>query len=167
MDWQWRHRIFLPRLRLRRGAIQHQSKGRKTMLDPNFILLYVDSPANSATFYQKLLGRPPVESSPNFAMFPLREGMLLGLWARTDVQPDAPFTGGGAEIGFPVASDTELMALRDAWKAIGAMVIQEPTNLDFGFTFVATDPDGHRLRAFRPSATATSSAAEMERRELV
>jgi len=135
------------------------------MLDPNFILLYVDSPANSAAFYQKLLGRPPVESSPSFAMFPLREGMLLGLWARTDVQPDAPFTGGGAEIGFPVASDEEVLALRDAWRAMGAPVIQEPTHLDFGFTFVATDPDGHRLRAFHPSTTATSSSAEMERRK--
>ena len=135
------------------------------MLDPNFILLYVDSPADSATFYQKLLGRPPVESSPSFAMFPLRDGMLLGLWVRTDVQPHAPFTGGGAEIGFPVASDAEVLALRDAWSAIGAAVIQEPTHLDFGFTFVATDPDGHRLRAFHPSSTATSSAAEMERRK--
>jgi predicted enzyme related to lactoylglutathione lyase len=135
------------------------------MPDPNFILLYVDSPANSAAFYQKLLGRPPVESSPSFAMFPLRDGMRLGLWARTDVQPDAPFTGGGAEIGFPVSSDAEVLALRDAWNAMGAQVIQEPTHLDFGFTFVATDPDGHRLRAFHPSARATSSSAEMERRK--
>jgi len=135
------------------------------MLDPNFILLYVQSPAASSAFYQKLLGRPPVESSPSFAMFPLREGMLLGLWARSDVQPDAPFTGGGAEIGFPVASDDEVLALRDAWSAMGARMIQEPTRLDFGFTFVATDPDGHRLRAFHPSATATSSAAEMGRRK--
>ena len=27
-----------------------------------------------------------------------------------------------------------------------------PTAMDFGFTFVALDPDGHRLRVFAPGA---------------
>jgi hypothetical protein len=27
-------------------------------------------------------------------------------------------------------------------------VVQEPTRMDFGFTFVVADPDGHRLRPF-------------------
>jgi catechol 2,3-dioxygenase-like lactoylglutathione lyase family enzyme len=29
---------------------------------------------------------------------------------------------------------------------------QSPTELDFGRTFVALDPDGHRLRVFAPAA---------------
>ena len=41
------------------------------MPDPNFIILYVESPAASAAFYAELLGRPPVEASPTFAMFAL------------------------------------------------------------------------------------------------
>ena len=29
---------------------------------------------------------------------------------------------------------------------LGFPIALEPTTLDFGYTFVATDPDGHRLR---------------------
>ena len=57
------------------------------MPDPNFVILYVDSPPASAAFYADLLGRPPVESSPTFAMFALESGVMLGLWARHTVQP--------------------------------------------------------------------------------
>ena len=32
------------------------------------------------------------------------------------------------------------------WKKLGLKVLQEPTDLDFGFTFIVEDPDGHRLR---------------------
>jgi hypothetical protein len=42
------------------------------MTDFNFVLLYVASPAVSAGFYADLLGRPPVESSPTFAMFAMQ-----------------------------------------------------------------------------------------------
>ena len=51
------------------------------MSDPNFIIPYVKNPAQSAAFYAGLLGRPPVDSSPNFAMFALSSGVMLGLWA--------------------------------------------------------------------------------------
>jgi predicted enzyme related to lactoylglutathione lyase len=37
------------------------------------------------------------------------------------------------------------------WIARGLPIIQQPADLDFGRTFVATDPDGHRLRVFAPS----------------
>lgn len=39
--------------------------------DPNYVLLYVQNPAVSVTFYEGLLGKPPVENSPTFAMFAL------------------------------------------------------------------------------------------------
>jgi predicted enzyme related to lactoylglutathione lyase len=32
-------------------------------------------------------------------------------------------------------------------------VAQPPTRMDFGFTFLALDPDGHRLRVFAPAAS--------------
>ena len=35
-----------------------------------------------------------------------------------------------------------------AWTKLGLAVVQEPTRMDFGFTFVVADPDGHRLRPF-------------------
>ena len=50
------------------------------MQSPNFIILYVDNPGASAAFYQGLMRRAPVESSPTFAMFALDGGYMLGLW---------------------------------------------------------------------------------------
>jgi hypothetical protein len=34
---------------------------------------------------------------------------------------------------------------------LGLRIIQEPVKMDFGFTFTAADPDGHRLRVFAPA----------------
>ena len=34
--------------------------------------------------------------------------------------------------------------------------------MNFGLTFTAVDPDGHRLRVFAPSATATTSRQQVE-----
>ena len=74
------------------------------MQSPNFFILYVDNPAKSAAFYQDLLGRAPLESSPTFAMFALDAGVMLGLWSRHTVEPAATGTGGGHEVCFPVAN---------------------------------------------------------------
>lgn len=38
------------------------------------------------------------------------------------------------------------------WKRRGLEIIQAPTRMSFGATFVALDPDGHRLRVFAPPA---------------
>ncbi|WP_374468302.1 hypothetical protein [Ferrovibrio sp.] len=34
--------------------------------------------------------------------------------------------------------------------AFYAAILQPPTAMDFGYTFLAADPDGHRLRVFAP-----------------
>lgn len=52
------------------------------MSDPNFVLLYVSDPLTAADFFADLLGKPPVEASPGFAMFALDSGVMLGLWER-------------------------------------------------------------------------------------
>jgi catechol 2,3-dioxygenase-like lactoylglutathione lyase family enzyme len=122
-----------------------------TVPDPNFILLYVESPPASAAFYRDLLGRPPVESSPTFAMFALAGGVMLGLWARHTVEPAASGAGGG-EIAVAVADADTLAALHADWVRRGLTIIQPPTDMDFGRTFTALDPDGHRLRVFVPAA---------------
>jgi catechol 2,3-dioxygenase-like lactoylglutathione lyase family enzyme len=120
------------------------------MASPNFILAYVADAPKSAALYSKLLDAQPVESSPNWAMFALPNGLALGLWARNDVEPRATLPG-GSEIGFPVADDNAVLLTRDAWEKLGLRIIQEPVKMDFGFTFTAADPDGHRLRVFSPS----------------
>ncbi len=123
------------------------------MSDPNFVLLYVADPARSAAFYAALLGKPPIEASPTFAMFALDGGLHLGLWAAHTVQPAATAAGGGGELAFAVGdSDTVRTRHRD-WAAQGLTIAQAPTAMDFGFTFAALDPDGHRLRVFAPGAS--------------
>lgn len=120
------------------------------MSDPNFLLLYVKSPSASASFYSDLLGKPPVEASPTFVMFALESGVMLGLWAAGTVLPAAT-SGGGSEMAFAVDSPDTVRAQHAAWSAKGLVVVQAPTQMDFGYTFVALDPDGHRLRVFAPA----------------
>lgn len=123
------------------------------MPDPNFILLYVDNPPASARFYADLLGKPPVESSPTFAMFALESGVRLGLWSRHTVQPATGASPGAGELAFAVADKDAVQKLYAEWSARELRIVQTPTDLDFGHTFVALDPDGHRLRVFAPVAS--------------
>lgn len=118
------------------------------MSDPNFVILYVDSPPTSAGFYTGLLGKAPVESSPTFAMFELDTGVMLGLWSRHTVEPAATAAAGSGEIAFVVADADAVRSTHADWAQRGLKIVQTPTDLDFGHTFVALDPDGHRLRVF-------------------
>lgn len=120
------------------------------MADFSFVLLYVENPLASAAFYEGLLGQPPVEAAPTFAMMPLRDGVMLGLWQRGGVKPSANPPGGG-EIAFTVADAEAVRSTHAAWSAHGLTIAQAPVAMDFGHTFVALDPDGHRLRVFAPS----------------
>ncbi len=113
------------------------------------ILLYVESPAASARLYGALLGKEPAESSPSFAMFHLEGSVVLGLWARHDVKPGAT-AAGGAELCFSVEGREAVRAAHADFLARGLRVVQPPVELDFGYTFTALDPDGHRLRVFSP-----------------
>jgi predicted enzyme related to lactoylglutathione lyase len=122
----------------------------RVMSDPNFILLFVENPAASAAFYSTLLGRTPVEMSPTFAMFALASGLKLGLWSRHTAEPAPTAAGGGVEIGIAVTTAAEVRTVHETWKARGVPILQPVTQMDFGLTFVGTDPDGHRLRVFYP-----------------
>ncbi|UVE47497.1 VOC family protein [Pseudomonas chlororaphis] len=116
-----------------------------------YLLLYVDSPATSANFYSRLLDRPPVELSPTFALFILDSGLKLGLWSRQDVEPATQVAGGGGELALAVTDNQTVDQLHSQWAESGVSIAQDPTSLDFGYTFVALDPDGHRLRVFCPT----------------
>jgi predicted enzyme related to lactoylglutathione lyase len=116
------------------------------MTNPNMILLYVGDTAASAAFYGALLDREGTNHSGNFATVPLEGGMTLGLWARDTVKPSATAPGTQGEIVFMVEGQPQIDALYADWQARGLAIAQELTVLDFGPTFVALDPDGHRLR---------------------
>ena len=122
------------------------------MTDLSFVLLYVENPTASAAFYADLLDKQPVDASPTFAMFAMESGVMLGLWSRHTVAPAATVPPGGSEIAFTVADATAVEATHQDWRKRGLTIAQEPTAMDFGHTFVALDPDGHRLRVFAPAA---------------
>lgn len=121
------------------------------MLSPNMTILYVDKPEASGAFYAGLLGQPPLEASPNFVLFALPSGLMVGLWSRHTVEPKATAAGGGGEIAAQVADAAAVEALHADWRQRGLVILQPPTAMEFGHTFVALDPDGHRLRVFAPA----------------
>lgn len=119
------------------------------MPSANHLLLYVADARQSCRFYAELLSLQPVEAQDTFCMFRLPSGVMLGLWGAAGVQPAAT-PPGGFELGFAVASRDEVDALHGQWQARGIRMLQPPTAMDFGYTFTACDPDGHRLRVYAP-----------------
>lgn len=117
-------------------------------MHPNMVILYVDNPVKSTVFYADLLKLQPVESSPTFALFILESGLKLGLWSKHTVEPVTMVSGGGIEIAFPVESREAVERAYADWASRGLTILQSLTDMDFGFTFVAIDPDGHRLRVY-------------------
>jgi catechol 2,3-dioxygenase-like lactoylglutathione lyase family enzyme len=117
----------------------------------NFVILYVENLAASAAFYRDLLGRPPVEASATFAMSAMESGVMLGLWSRQAVMPSSSAPAGRGEIAFTVGDGPAVNAVHKEWSGRGLAIAQPPTKMDFGHTFVALDPDGHRLRVFAPA----------------
>ena len=111
-------------------------------------ILYVEDPMKSAAFYEKLLQAKAVEASPGFAVFALAPPTMLGLWRRADVLPKAIAPTGCNEVSFHVESKDIVEQFFGVSKSIGAKVLQEPVQMDFGYTFTVADPDGHRLRVF-------------------
>lgn len=113
----------------------------------NYLLLAVRDPLRSAELYTKLLGREPVEKAPTFVLYVLPTGLKIGLWLANEMEP-RPNAAGGIEISFSEDSKDAVRATYAEWTKLGLKVVQEPTEMDFGFTFVVEDLDGHRLRPF-------------------
>lgn len=118
------------------------------MSQPGLIILYVADPAASAAFYAGLFGAGPIEESPNFIMFKLETGLMFGLWRGSDVKPAAPALPGASELVF-MSGDVDAMYAN--WSARGVAILATPATAEFGRSFVAADPDGHRLRVLTPS----------------
>ncbi|OEO31264.1 hypothetical protein VW23_017190 [Devosia insulae DS-56] len=113
----------------------------------NYLLLAVRDPLRSAELYSKLLDREPVEKAPTFVLYVLPTGLKLGLWLADEMEPK-PNAAGGVEISFSEDSKDAVRATFEAWTKLGLKVLQAPTDMDFGFTFLVEDFDGHRLRPF-------------------
>ena len=118
------------------------------MISPNLLILYVADPAASGRFYEGLFGRAPVFQSPGYVGFQFDNGLGLGLWATGANDFVSAGTGNRSEIA--IAVDGAIDSLHDTWKAAGVAIEQPPFTTVFGRTFVALDPDGHRIRVCPP-----------------
>ena len=122
------------------------------MADFNLVVLYVDDAQASSTFYQTLLGCPVAQSSPKFVVLPLGNDVMLGLWQRDAVVPPSASQPACSEISWAVANEEAVRATYETWTTRGVRIAQPPTAMPFGHTFVALDPDGHRLRVLATTA---------------
>ncbi|RLP10008.1 VOC family protein [Propionibacterium australiense] len=125
-----------------------------TVFVPNSIVLYVADIERSAAFYSELLGAGPQETFEGFAVFALAGSMTLCLQAADQIDPAAEAHVGGSELSLSDVDRADVDCLHAEWAARGVPMLLEPTDLVFGYTFVAADPDGHRLRV---CATDTST----------
>lgn len=115
------------------------------IFEPNVVVLYVDDLVITSQFYQDLLGIRP-EASPTFHSFTLSNGMSLALKARHSVTPPTEERSGNGELAFTLEDYKKVDELFSEWQTKGINIISTPSQVPFGYTFVALDPDGHRLR---------------------
>ena len=115
-----------------------------TAFVPNSVILYVSDVEASTAFYRRILGHGPIETYPGFSA--LSDNVTLGPQAADEIEPAAEPYVGGSELSLSDVEHVDVDRLYAQWKALGIPMILEPTVLEFGYTFVATDPDGHRLR---------------------
>jgi predicted enzyme related to lactoylglutathione lyase len=111
-------------------------------------LLFVANPQKSSLFYQELFEMKPIEESPTFVMFALKNGVHLGLWSKYTAEPRVEAEAGALELCFPT-EDVDALYASCGKKQF--TVAQKPTEMDFGRTFVILDPDGHRIRIYKLS----------------
>ncbi|WP_322963481.1 VOC family protein [Sphingomonas fuzhouensis] len=111
------------------------------------ILLHVADPLASAEFYRRILESEPVSADQDFVLFALSPGNALGLWRRDRIDPPATGVTDSIEIGFKQSHDG-VDACHADWVAQGVTILMPPSDRPFGRSFVALDPDGHRLRVY-------------------
>lgn len=120
-------------------------------MQPTYILLVVNDPLASAAFYESILGTAALEAQKTFALFRMNPSTMLGLWSKHTIEPPVTASPGSSELCFVLENAEAVNECHEKWNAQGLPILQTPVEADFGYTFTAADPDGHRLRAFHPS----------------
>jgi len=124
-------------------------KEDQTMLAPNLFILYVSDPIESAKFYEMLIGKPPV-GFPTYQAFEFDKGLILGLWSTSAENFVSGGNGHRSELAFQVENAEIVQDLYRRWQEARVEIEQELKEAVFGLTFVALDPDGHRIRVNLP-----------------
>jgi len=120
------------------------------MLIPNLLLFYVENPLASASFYQRILKQKPVALFPTYVAFSFENGFTFSLWSTQAQNFISGGTGHRSELAFMVQDEQAVRRLRSQWGELGVKIEQDLHEAVFGLTFVALDPDGHRIRVCIP-----------------
>ena len=115
-----------------------------------YVIVYVDDLNKSKAFYAEALGLTVVEahSGPTFVTLKGESGAAVGLQdnATSELPPKFEGQPGSVELSFEVE---DVDATWKRWKANGVDMVTEPMDLPFGRYFMAKDPEGHYLSAYR------------------
>jgi predicted enzyme related to lactoylglutathione lyase len=119
-------------------------------MNMGFIVLYVQDMEKVKAFYTDILGMTVVEavSSPTFVTLRPSGGSLLALQDKTvsRLPPAREDQPGTVELSFEVDDIDDTWR---HWKEQGVTVVADPVDLPFGRYFLAQDPEGHWLSAYR------------------
>ena len=120
------------------------------MHTPNLVIFYVENPQKSSRFYEQIFARSPVDFYPSWVSFTFENGLHFGLWSNKAINFISGGVGHRSEFSFMVANEKIVQDLYDKWKMLDIFIEQEIHQAVFGLTFVALDPDGHRIRVCVP-----------------
>lgn len=120
------------------------------MLTPNLLLFYVKNPLESAVFYEKIFSRKPVALFPTYVAFSFENGLSISFWSMQAQDFLSGGSGHRSELAFMVENEQIVRKLRSQWSKLGVAIEQDLHEAVFGLTFVALDPDGHRIRVCMP-----------------
>jgi predicted enzyme related to lactoylglutathione lyase len=102
----------------------------------NLVIFHVSNIEATLPFYTEKLGLTIASQAPTFVQFGGNGGAGLAL------SQEQPLPGGGVEAWWFVA---DVDALHDSYAARGVAITSPLTDMPFGRTFSASDPDGNKL----------------------
>lgn len=117
---------------------------------PNLLLLYVEDPSKSALFYEDLFELKPVANFPTYVAFAFENGFNIGLWSIHAKNFVSKGEGSKMELAFMVESEFKVREFYEKCEKMNVKIEQGLHHAVFGLTFVALDPDGHRIRVCIP-----------------
>ena len=115
-----------------------------------FVILYVHDMDKSKAFYTETLGLTVVEeiSGPTFVTLRSAGGSFVALQdkAASLFPPGQEEQAGSVELSFEV---DDVDGTCKHWQEQGVEIVSAPLDLPFGRYFMAKDPEGHYLSAYR------------------
>ena len=112
------------------------------------VVLYVEDLAKSKAFYEQLFDLEADILSENYTSFPLSSGMRLSLWRNPETKMEGQQGHARHELGVAVDGIQQVDTTYDEWQQKGVSFEQAPKQECYGYTFIANDIDGHRIRVF-------------------